>query len=98
MKAGDMKISQGSAAERFANYITRENLASLPADVITKTKLCFQDSIGCFLGAWATPVARIMAGFSAGISASGAQQIAPWSKPDCGTAALLHSALIHALA
>jgi 2-methylcitrate dehydratase PrpD len=97
MKAGDMKISQGAAAERFANYITRENLASLPADVITKTKLCFQDSIGCFLGAWATPIARIMAGFSAGIPVSGAQPIAPWSKPDCGTAALVYATLINAL-
>ena len=60
-----MKISQGSAAERFADYITGEKLASLPADVITKAKLCFQDSIGCFLGAGVTPVARTLAGFSA---------------------------------
>jgi 2-methylcitrate dehydratase PrpD len=97
MKAGDMKISQGSAAERFASYIALENLASLPADVITKAKLCFQDSIGCFLGAWATPAARIMAGFSADVSGSGAQQTAPWSKPDCGTAALVYATLINAL-
>jgi 2-methylcitrate dehydratase PrpD len=49
------------------------------------------------MGAWATPIARIMAGFSAGIPVSGAQPIAPWSKPDCGTAALVYATLINAL-
>jgi 2-methylcitrate dehydratase PrpD len=92
-----MKISQGSAAERLADYITGEKLASLPADVITKAKLCLQDSIGCFLGAHGTPLVRIMAGFSANVSGSGAQQTAPWSKPDCGTAALVYATLINAL-
>ncbi len=42
-------------------------------------------------------VARIMAGFSADVSGSGAQQTAGWPKPDCGTAALVYATLINAL-
>ena len=82
---------QGSAAERFANYITGEKLALLPADVGAKAKLCIQDSIGCLLGARDTPVARIMAEFSADVSDAGTP------KPDCGTAALIYATLINAL-
>jgi 2-methylcitrate dehydratase PrpD len=92
-----MKIPHGSAAERFADYIVREKFASLPADVITKAMLCFQDSIGCYLGACVTPVARIMAGFSADVAGSDARQIAPWPNRDCGTAALVYATLINAL-
>jgi 2-methylcitrate dehydratase PrpD len=88
---------QGSAAERFADYIAREQLASLPADVIAKAGLCIQDSIGCLLGAYDTPAARIMAGFLADVSGSAAQQMEVGSKPDCGTAASIYATLINAL-
>jgi 2-methylcitrate dehydratase PrpD len=87
---------EGLAAERLADYIGSERLASLPADVIAKAGLCIQDSIGCLLGAYDTPAAQIMAGFLADVSGA-AHQVAGRPKSDCGTAALIYATLINAL-
>jgi 2-methylcitrate dehydratase PrpD len=89
---------QSSITERLAGYVAGETLTSIPEDVIKKAKLCVLDSVGCLLGAYASPIAQIMAGFTADISGSDDTQVAGSGLgTDCGTTAFSYATLINAL-
>lgn len=78
-----------SAAQRLGRYIAGESLAWLPDDVVAKAKLCLIDSLGCFFGARATPVAKMVDGF--------ASDLAGGSRIDDATTAFTLATLINAL-
>jgi 2-methylcitrate dehydratase PrpD len=89
---------QSSVTERLAGYIASEKLTSIPADVIKKAKLCVLDSVGCLLGAYASPIAPIIAGFTADIGGGDdTPAVAAGRRMDCGTAAFSYATLINAL-
>ena len=77
------------AAERLAEYAASETLASMPADVVGKAKLCILDAVGCLLGAQASPIRPMMAGFTADLCGG--------SRIDTGSAAFVYAMLINAL-
>lgn len=82
-----------TAAERLGIYVAGIEPASLPADITEKAKLCILDSVGCMLGAEASTVAPIMAGFASDSRCDGGTAF----HLDCGIAAFTYATLINAL-
>lgn len=85
------------ALSALARYAATETLDRLPADVAAKAGSCLRDSIGCLLGAHATPVADTMRRYVADAPGKASHLVGSRLVTDCATAAHANAMMINAL-